>query len=518
MAGTQGVVYLVGAGPGEPGLLTLRGAECLRRADLVLYDQLVSPRLLDLARQGAVCICTRSLPGRHPDRGGIIQDRLIAAARAGQTVVRLKGGDPLILARLAEETAALRQAGIPFEIVPGISAAQGAAAYTEIPLTQREVAGAVAFVTGHECSDKSGGHVDWAGIAGFPGTIVIYMGMARLLDIVTALLKHGLAPDTPAVAVQNATRGNQSTVRAPLRDLVVAAENARLCAPSVVILGPTAGLAPLHSWAEKRPLFGMRVLVVRPREQGLVFAHRLEVLGAIPIVVPAVTLEPPADWAPADRAIARLAEFDWLVFTSVNGVQAFMERIKHAQRDLRILGRARLAAIGPATATALAAFHLRADLVPAEFVSEALAAEMREQVAGRRVLLVRAEQGRDILRQELAAVAQVQQIAVYRQQRNPNLEDLLSACWSEGPPHFVALTSSNIAQAILGALRPEQIDTIRSGTVQLVTISGVTSRAVREFGLPVAGEACPYTTEGILDKLIELAEYQRNSRNVSNDK
>jgi uroporphyrinogen III methyltransferase / synthase len=506
MPGQQGCVYLVGAGPGHPGLLTLRGLECLRRADLIIHDRLVSARVLDMARPEAACICTSRLAGPHSERGRIIQDRLIAASRAGQIAVRLKGGDPLIFARLAEETAALRQAGVPYEIVPGISAAQGAAAFAEIPLTQRDSASAVAFVTGHECAGKSSGQLDWPGISHFPGTIVFYMGMTRLEDIVTALLANGKSPNTPAVVVQNATRGNQSTVRAPLGELILAAAKAELGPPSVVIVGPTAQWATGPTWAEKRPLFGKRILVARPREQGLAFASQLEELGATPIVIPALTLAPPDDWAPVDQAIARIRDFDWLVFTSANGVQAFVDRLEHNQRDLRVLGQARLAAIGPATAAALAAFHLRADLIPVEYVSEALAAELRAVVAGRRVLLVRAQQGRDILREELAAVAQVEQIAVYRQMRNPDLEELLGNCWAECAPDFVALTSSNIAQALLRVLSPQMAQSIRNGAVRLITISPVTSAAVKEFDLPIAAEANRYSTEGILTKLVELAK------------
>ncbi len=281
-------------------------------------------------------------------------------------------------------------------------------------------------------------------------------------------------------------------------------KQAGLNAPCVIVVGPVVDLKPTLSWSQKRPLAGGRVLVARPLEQGLLLARRLEELSAIPIIAPAVVVAPPADWEPVDRAIHQLTQFDWIVFTSANGVHAFIERLGHTNHDLRALGKSRLATIGPATASALASYRLRADLVPGEFVSEALAAELLDRVRGCRVLLVRAEQGRDVLRETLAKVAEVQQIAVYRQTENADLAGILAACWHDRPPDFVLLTSSNIARALIKALTPNQVETIRSGQVRLITISGVTSATVREFGLPVAGEARPYTTEAMLAIAIAL--------------
>ncbi|HEV8058695.1 MAG TPA: uroporphyrinogen-III C-methyltransferase [Gemmataceae bacterium] len=504
MADTPGLVYLVGAGPGDPGLLTIRGLECLRKADLIIYDRLVSPSLLHAARADAARICVNELASRHADRWPIINERMIAAARSGSIVVRLKGGDPAIFAHLAEETAALRSAGVAYEIVPGVTAALGAAAYSEIPLTHRDIASAVAFVTGHENPGKSDSLVDWAGFARFPGTLVLYMSMARIDNIVESLLKGGKEASTPAIVIQNSTRGDEVEVRTTLSELSDKVKQAGLDAPCVIIVGPVVDLKPTLSWSQKRPLAGTRVLVPRPIEQGLLLARRLEELGAIPLIAPAIVVAPPADWGPVDRAIEQLTQFEWIVFTSANGVHAFIERLGHTNHDLRALGKSRLATIGPATAAALASYRLRADLVPGEFVSEALAAELLNQVRGGRVLLVRAEQGRDVLRETLAKVAEVKQVAVYRQTENPDLAGILAACWNDRPPDFVLLTSSNIARALLRALTPEQMETIRLGQVRLITISGVTTATVRELGLPVAGEAQPYTTEAMLAKAISL--------------
>ena len=504
MADLAGHVYLVGAGPGDPGLLTIRGLECLQKADLIIYDRLISPSLLNAVKPGALRICVTDLASRHADRWPIINRRMIEAACSGSIVVRLKGGDPAIFAHLAEETSALRAAGVSYEIVPGVTAALGAAAYSEIPLTHRDEASAVAFVTGHENPAKNHSALDWEGFVRFPGTLVLYMSLARIGDIVQALLKAGKPADTPVLAIRNSTRGDQQEIRTTLSELAGAIEKQGIEGPCIFVVGPVVKHQPDITWSQKRPLCGARVVVARPLEQGRLLARRLEELGAVSFVAPAIVVGPPADWAPVDRAIEQLTMFDWIVFTSANGVQAFIERLEQTNHDLRSLGRSRLATIGPATAIALAAYHLRADLIPNEFVSEALAGELAERVRGGRVLLVRAEQGREVLRETLSLVAQVQQVAVYRQEENPDLARILTDCWENGPPDFILFTSSNIARALVKAMTPEQMETIRSGTVRLVTISGVTSSAVRALGLPVAGEASPYTTEAMLKVLEEL--------------
>ena len=282
MTDKPGLVYLVGAGPGDPGLLTVRGLECLRKADLIIHDRLVSPSLLHAAPPNALRLCVNELASRHSDRWPIVNKRMIAAARAGSTVVRLKGGDPAIFAHLAEETAALRPAGIAYEIVPGVTAALGAAAYSELPLTHRDLASTVAFVTGHENPGKSDSLVDWACFARFPGTLVLYMSMARIDSIVDSLLKGGKEATTPAIVIQNSTRGDEVEVRTTLAELPVKVKQAGLNAACIIVVGPVVDLKPILSWSQKRPLAGVRVLVARPLEQGLLLARRLEELGTIP--------------------------------------------------------------------------------------------------------------------------------------------------------------------------------------------------------------------------------------------
>jgi uroporphyrinogen III methyltransferase/synthase len=498
-------VYLVGAGPGDPGLLTLRAIECLARADLVLYDRLVPARILEHAPPAAERVCVGDLPGCHPERWPHIHHTLIEAARQGKRVVRLKGGDPFLFGRGGEEAEALRQAGISYEVVPGVTAALGAAACAGIPLTHRRHASAVAFVTGHEHPGKAGSQVDWAALAQFPGTLVIYMGIARLAEIAQVLLAHGKAADTPAAAIRWGTTGEQHTVEAPLCDLADAVRAAGLTAPAVVILGAVAGLRPQLAWFERRPLFGKRVLVTRPRHQAGELVRRLEELGAVPVVLPAVEVREPADWSPVDQALARLADYQWLVFTSANGVHALVRRLRHTGRDLRALGGVRLAAIGPSTADALRGYHLEPDLVPPAFNSEHLAAALKGPAAGGRILLARADRGRDLLRQELGTVAAVDQVAVYAQvDAAENAPEVLEQL-RRGEIDYVTLTSSNIARALLGRLDAEGRRRVAAGEVKLVCISPHTGAAVRDLGLPVAAEAAAYTTAGVVAALVALA-------------
>src|SRR5690349_14709247 len=311
-------VFLVGAGPGDPGLLTLRAVECLARADLVLYDKLVPPRLLDFAAPAAERRCVTDLPGSHPQRWPHVVRAVIDAARQGKTVVRLKGGDPLVFGRGAEEAEELRAAGIAYEIVPGVTAALAAAACAEIPLTHRGLTSAVALITGHENPTKSPPALDWAALARFPGTLAVYMGMARLDLIAKVLIEHGKPADTPAAVVAWASTGAQQRVRATLAALAQVARGAGLAAPALIFIGPAVDHAPAAPWFGARPLFGRRVLVTRPRHQAGDFVRRLEQLGAVPYVLPAVEIKPLDDWAAVDDRLARLGDYDWLVFTSAN--------------------------------------------------------------------------------------------------------------------------------------------------------------------------------------------------------
>jgi uroporphyrinogen III methyltransferase / synthase len=496
-------VALVGAGPGHPEYVTLRAVECLRRADLVLYDRLVPRRLLDHAPPTAQCVCIDSLHERHAQRIPHIHQTMIDAARQGLRVVRLKGGDPFVFGRGGEEAAALRAADVSYEIVPGVTAALGAAACAGIPLTHRDYASGVAFITGHEQPDKGERALDFAGLARFPGTLVFYMGVVRLPYLVQNLIEHGKSPSTPSAAVRWATTPLQQTIEAPLGELPDAVAQADLQAPALIVVGAVAALRSELAWFEQRPLFGKHVLVTRPRHQAGDLVRRLEELGALTSLLPTVEVQPPADWSVVDRALAQLSRYQWLVFTSANGVHFFLRRLRETGRDLRALGSLRLAAIGPATAAALREYHLEPDLVPEEYRSENLAAALRDRVHGQRVLLARADRGRELLREELAAVAEIEQIAVYSQCDALAVDATVVDDLKAGRIDYVTLTSSNIARALVRSLDAAALEPLRDGRVSLVTISPVTSAAVSELGLPVAAEAHDYTTTGVIVALLE---------------
>jgi uroporphyrinogen III methyltransferase/synthase len=499
------LVYLVGAGPGDPGLLTLRAVECLARADVVLHDKLVSPRILDHARPGAQLISIEELPGEHPQRWPHIHQTMIDLAKQGKVVVRLKGGDPHVFGRGAEEAESLRKAGIPYEIVPGITAAIAVGAYAEIPLTHRACASAVALITGHENPTKPESSLDWEVLARFPGTLAIYMGMARLELIVQVLLEKGKPHDTPAAVVQMVSNGHQITRVTTLADVARMARDEGLMAPAIVLIGPVVNFRPPKSWFESRPLFGKRVLVTRPRHQAEEMVRRFEQLGALTYLLPAVEIRDPADWRPVDHAIARLIDYRWLVFTSANGVRSFFSRLIATGRDLRAVGLLKIAAIGPGTAAALEQWHLKPDIVPPSFRSEELAIALMRIVSGQRVLLARADRGREVLRDELATVATVDQIAVYSQVDAPDMDPQVLLALSRGEIGYVTLTSANIARALLRSLDETATMRIRSGDVKLVTISPVTSAAVREFGFEPAAEATEYTVDGVINAVMRLA-------------
>jgi uroporphyrinogen III methyltransferase / synthase len=501
-------VFLVGAGPGSPGLITVRGAEVLGRADLVLYDQLVPERLLDLAPPAAERVCVRDLPGQHPDKYPHIHLKLIEAATAGKTVVRLKGGDPLIFGRGGEEAEALRAAGLSYEIVPGVSAALAAGAYLELPLTHRAHASAVAFVTGHELPNKPGNRLDWKALAAFPGTLAIYMGIARLPVITGELLKYGKHPDTPAGIIERASVGEQRSVFATLATLEEARRHAGLEAPGLILIGEAVAQRAPHPWFENRPLFGQRVLVTRPAHQAAGMVRKLEHLGAVVSRMPVIEIREPADVSPVDRALDQLRDdaWDWLVFTSANGVHALLRRLDALGRDLRDLGSVKLAAIGPKTADALREYRLRADLVPATaFSSEGLADALKPHVAGKRVLLARANRGRDLLRTALAAVATVEQVTVYDQADIADPDAATLDALRRGEIRYVTLPSSNIARGVLGGFDETIRGRVERGEIRLVAISPETGNAVRELGLPVAAEATTFTEDGLIQAVTDLA-------------
>ncbi|MBX3424585.1 MAG: uroporphyrinogen-III C-methyltransferase [Pirellulales bacterium] len=494
-------VYLIGAGPGDPGLLTLRGCELLARADVVCYDYLVDPRVLVHARPDAEQICL----GRHGHGRLLTQDEinaaLVAAARAGRTVARLKGGDPAIFGRLAEEIAALEAARVPYEVVPGVTAASAATAYAGIPLTHREAASCVAFITGKECRDKQGDLLDLAALAQFPGTLVIYMGVTTAPAWATGLVAHGKSPDTPAAIVRHASLPQQRVEITTLGELPAALVPSRFRPPIVVIVGEAVAARTAASWFSTRPLFGQTVLVTRPAHQADALAERLEALGARVLRQPAITIGPAPDPAAVAATLARLGEFQWLAFSSVNGVERFLAALRAGGRDLRALGGLKLAAIGPATTAALAAHGLIADVQPAEYRAEALAEALAAAAArGERFLLVRASRGREVLAEQLAAASPgpgaVEQVVVYESRDVTTPDSQVAEQLSAGHIDWITVTSSAIARS-LAALFGDDL-----ARAKLAAISPLTAAALAESHHAARVVATESTSEGLVAAML----------------
>ena len=402
-------VYLVGAGPGDPGLITWKGRKLLAIADSILYDNLANEHLLDLAPTN----CERVYVGKKKSVHAFPQEEICAMmidrARRGLNVVRLKGGDPFIFGRGGEELEALADAGVAFEVVPGVTSPLGIAAYSGIPLTHRAHNKVLTFVTGHDVHG-----IDWSKV-GQTETLVIFMGIFSIRDIAAEIMRHGRSGETPAVAVRWGTRPDQETVMATLATIADRIEQADLKPPATVIIGEVVALREKIDWFEKLPLFGRKIVVTRAADQAAELSDRLRELGADAVELPVIALEPPADPAPLDRAIENLRDYDWLIFTSANGVRFFLERLDHSRYDLRSL-RARICAIGPATRHAIGDLHLKVDLMPEEYVAEGVVkAFAGEDLADKKILLPRAAVARDVIPIELAKLgAQVEVVEAYR--------------------------------------------------------------------------------------------------------
>jgi uroporphyrinogen III methyltransferase/synthase len=496
-------VYLVGAGPGDPGLLTRRGEALLSRADVVVYDHLASVGLLELAPRDARLIEAGKSIGHCMLTQEEINGVLIDHARAGRAVVRLKGGDPWVFGRGAEEALALRAAGIPFEVVPGVTAAVGVTAYAGIPVTHRATASAVAFVTGHGDPEIEPLHgpLDWPALAQFPGTLVVYMGVTHLAAICRTLIRLGKRRETPAAIIESGSTASQRVQVATLETLAQKARDSGVRPPALLVVGDVVRLRDELIWYERLPLFGQRIIVTRPRGESARAAATLEALGAEVLLAPMVEIRPIDEPAPLDEAIERLANYQWLVFTSANGVRFFMRRLHERGRDVRALGNLKLAAIGPETAKALARFHLAADLVPESYRSEALAAALAGAGRGHRILLARADRGRTLLKDELERVANVDQVPVYHIADVASVPDAVLSRIRQRSVDWITLTSSAITTRLHELLPQPDHDAVGK-QIKLASLSPVTSETAVKLGWQVASEAIDYTWEGLVEALV----------------
>ena len=501
-----GKVYLVGGGPGDPGLISVRGVECLKLADEVLYDGLVNPVLLRHTKAHCERTCRTDGPDGRVLKQDEINQRLVDSALSGKTVVRLKGGDPFIFGRGSEEAACLRKHGIEYEIVPGITAATAAGEYAGFSLTHREFSSMVTFVTGHEAPGKSGSALNYAHLAASPGTLVFYMGLDNLPRISQSLLDHGKRPGTLTAVISRATTPHQRTVVAPLNEISATVAKAELHAPSLIIVGDCVQQRDELAWFENRPLFGQKIGITRPADQAEPQIRQAFELGAQPVLMPAIRIVPVDDWSKVDATLQRFAEFDWLIFTSVNGVEAFLGRLWQQGGDTRLLAGMKFAAIGTSTAEALARYHLRADLIPDEIRAESLAEALAPLVKGQRVLWARASRGREVLTQELRnAGATIEELIVYQNLDAESLSDNALTALSEGQLDWIGLSSPSIARRI-AELLPASAKQQLGKTLRMASISPVTTAAATDAGLPVHAEATTYTWDGIFKAIQEFAD------------
>ena len=487
---SAGRVYLVGAGPGDPGLMTARAIELIARADVILHDRLIPAGALAHARGDAEVLAVGKEGGGRSTPQEEIDRLMVEHARAGREVVRLKGGDPFVFGRGGEEAEALRAAGVAFEVVPGVTAGVAAPAYAGIPVTHRELASAVAFVTGHEDPAKAESALDWPALARFPGTLVFYMGVRRLGAIADRLLAEGRPADEPSAVVEAGTLPAQRTVTAPLAELAARAEEADVTAPAVTVVGPVAGLRETLSWLEARPLHGRTVAVTRARAQASGLAARLRALGAGVVEAPAIRVEPLPGEAPD------LAPYDLVCLTSPNGVLLLFERLRRAGRDARALAGATVAAIGPGTAAALRDHGIEADVVPDRAVAEGLVEALRDVPVGR-ALVARANDARDVLPDALRARgAEVDVLALYETVAEPLDDGTLAAARAAD---YVTFTSSSTVRFFLDAAGGEA--GLSEGT-RVVSIGPVTSATLREHGLEPDVEAARHDVDGVLDAVV----------------
>jgi len=496
-AGNQGHVWIVGAGPGDPRLLTVWARSCLEQAEVVVYDYLVDPRILELAPQTA----ERVSLGHH-SRGRFLEPSeinsiLLTRARAGKRVVRLKAGDPTIFGRFAEELSFLRENGVHFTVIPGVTAGIAVGALAEIPLTHAQFASGVAFVAGNEHSDKPQRNLDYQSLAKFPGTIVYYMGVRSAPIWSQELIQNGKPSDTPVAIVRRCGWPEQQVWRTTLGELGETIHSQEIKPPAVIVVGEVASLTPVRSWFASQPLFGKRILVTRPEDQATDLQRLLEASGAYVISHPVIEIRPPETWEAVDRAINNLEQFTFIVFSSANGVRFFVKRLWEVGKDVRAFCSTKVAAIGPGTAAALKDCCIKPDLVPREYRAESLAEALNQLTERGKILLIRASRGRQVLPEMLSSAGwRVHQVVAYQSVDVPLADPLVVQQMEEGCIDWITVTSSGIAHSLVRLFG----DRLRR--TRLASISPVTTATLNELGFPPAVEAREYTMAGIVSAIL----------------
>ncbi len=518
----QGKVYIVGAGPGDPGLMTIKGAERLRDADVVIYDYLVDKDILLHAPDSARLIYAGKKSADHTLPQDEINELLVKEAKEGNIVVRLKGGDPFIFGRSGEEAEILARAGIPFELVPGVTSATAVPAYAGIPLTHRDFTSSVAFVTGRENPQKARSDIDWKTLAGV-GTLVVLMGVKNLSVIAANLMENGKAPETPAALIRWGTTPDQETLVSTLGDIVREAREKAFRPPAVLIVGGVVELRKHMNWFENKPLFGRGIVITRPQEQAAEFAHMLRERGARVLNFPTIKVVPTDDWQRLDAAIGNIGAYRWIIFTSVNSVNFFFRRVRELGGDIRELKGVGICAIGSATAGAVEDRGMKVDLVPDSFISEGVvSAFSREDIAGSRMLLPRAETARDVIPEELAKLGAAVDVAtLYRNISSGRPKSELETWIKQGKVDVVTFTSPSTVinfMKIMGGRNP------LPPHVRIACIGPVTAAAVAEAGMKTdimpERSTIPGLVEGLADYFISpetsMISFVKGKAEISN--
>jgi len=506
MAKTQkGKVYLVGAGPGDPGLLTIKAKACLEKADVVIYDYLANKAFLDCAGEKADLIYVGKKGASHTINQEDINKLIVDKAKEGLTVVRLKGGDPFIFGRGGEEAEELVRGGVPFEVVPGVTSAIAVPAYAGIPLTHRDYTSTVAFITGHEDPTKETSSIAWDKLATGVGTLVFLMGVGNLPQIAKRLMEHGRSPDTPVALIHRGTVPEQKTVVGTLQDIAERVQEEGMKAPAIIVVGEIVSLREQLNWFEQRPLFGKRIVVTRAREQASGFRARLSELGAVCIEFPTIQVMPPKSWDALDRAMTRLERYKWILFTSVNGVKYFFKRLEELGFDVRELKDVKIGAIGPKTAEAVKKKGFSPDLVPSEYRAEAVVEAFKQwDVNGTRILLPRATKAREILPVELAKMgASVDEVPAYQTVRPEHNKGLVMEMLEKGEIDMVTFTSSSTVTNFVDMFH-EQRQHLKEwmARVAVACIGPITAKTAKEKGLTVSLIPEEYTIETLTNAIV----------------
>ena len=501
-------VYLVGAGPGDPGLITVKGKECIQNADVIIYDYLASPALLNYARKSAELIYVGKKGGDHTLSQEEINALIVDKAKSGGIVCRLKGGDPFIFGRGGEEAEVLFKEELSFEVVPGVTSAIAAAAYAGIPLTHRQLTSTLAFVTGHEDPDKEETSINWSSLASGIGTLVFFMGVKNLPNITRNLINHGKSADTPVALIQWGTTSSQKTVTGTLDKIAEKARTAGIKAPAIIVIGDVVHLRNKLKWFEQRPLLGKRIVVTRARQQASDLVGLLFDLGAECLEYPTIKIMPPEDLEPVKQAVENLSAYDWIVFTSVNGVDYFFEQLFAAGKDVRALGRMKTAAIGPATAGRLREFGLTSDIIPKTYRAESVIEAFKDQqLKDKKILLPRAAAARPILPKELKKMgAEVEEIPAYETLKVTESTDDLVQQLQDRRIDLITFTSSSTVKNFKALLPSENFKKLIQG-VTIASIGPITTDTASELGFEVHITADSYTIPGLVDAILQ--HYQK---------